>query len=236
MFCSYHVLFVFPLLLTVLFLDDILSEIGGYQVFFTFFGALVINNHLLSAEWSEVVGVLLIMCNLGVVLYLLSSKWDTIVPYIDYLINGDPSKRGNVESQLDTTTNSGKVAPAPNATNKVAPAPNATNKVAPAPNATNKVAPGANAMDGAEISPVMSIPKPPTTPIPTAPNSPRRVGGSPVRNPIEPDGYVPLQSTSIVTTPLGSPRSHSSAKVFNEEEKLGFCRSPSETQIKSTVL
>jgi hypothetical protein len=61
--------------------DDILSEIGGYQIFFTFFGALVVNNELLSPVWSDVIGIVLIMANMGIVVYLIQARWVDIKAY-----------------------------------------------------------------------------------------------------------------------------------------------------------
>jgi hypothetical protein len=47
--------------------DDELAEIGQYQIFFTFFGALILQNNLLSSNWDVAIGALLIMINFGVV-------------------------------------------------------------------------------------------------------------------------------------------------------------------------
>jgi hypothetical protein len=62
--------------------DDILANIGSYQVFFTFFGALVVKNGLMNQIWSETIGALLVMANLAIVVYLIYYRWDTIMAYI----------------------------------------------------------------------------------------------------------------------------------------------------------
>lgn len=48
--------------------DDQLAEIGQYQIYFTFFGALLLQNNMLNRSWDAVVGALLIAINFGVVL------------------------------------------------------------------------------------------------------------------------------------------------------------------------
>ena len=52
--------------------DNTLAEIGQYQIFFTFFAALIIQNGLLHPVWDEFIGVFLILINLGVVFYCFS--------------------------------------------------------------------------------------------------------------------------------------------------------------------
>lgn len=47
--------------------DDVLAEIGQFQVFFTFFTALVVQNQLLSESYNTLLGVLLILLNLTVI-------------------------------------------------------------------------------------------------------------------------------------------------------------------------
>jgi hypothetical protein len=54
--------------------DDELAELGQYQIFFTFFGALILQNSLLSSSWDTAVGVLLIFVNLGVVMMALLAE------------------------------------------------------------------------------------------------------------------------------------------------------------------
>jgi hypothetical protein len=49
--------------------DNTLAEIGQYQIFFTFFSALIIQNELLDKVWDEIIGVFLVMVNMGVVFY-----------------------------------------------------------------------------------------------------------------------------------------------------------------------
>ena len=49
--------------------DNTLAEIGQYQIFFTFFAALIIQNDLMGPVWYEGIGVFLILANMGVVLY-----------------------------------------------------------------------------------------------------------------------------------------------------------------------
>lgn len=44
--------------------DDVLAEIGQFQVFFTFFTALVVQNKLLNDSYNTLLGVLLILLNL----------------------------------------------------------------------------------------------------------------------------------------------------------------------------
>ena len=47
--------------------NDELAEIGQYQVYFTFFGALIMQNELLNSKWDAAVGALLITINFSVV-------------------------------------------------------------------------------------------------------------------------------------------------------------------------
>ena len=49
--------------------DNALAEVGQYQIFFTFFAALIIQNGLLDPFWDQVLGVLLVLINLGLVFY-----------------------------------------------------------------------------------------------------------------------------------------------------------------------
>jgi hypothetical protein len=51
--------------------DSVLAETGQFQVFLTFFGALIVQNALLPAFWSSPLGVLLIAMNLSVLYYTL---------------------------------------------------------------------------------------------------------------------------------------------------------------------
>jgi hypothetical protein len=51
--------------------DDILSETGQFQIFFTFFCALIIQNDLLSKLWADTLGVVLTTINFAVVMYVI---------------------------------------------------------------------------------------------------------------------------------------------------------------------
>jgi hypothetical protein len=71
---------VFAVLLAVLFIklsnyydpystrpSNILAETGHFQIFFTFFGGLVVSNSLLGEDYNDDVGVMLVLINFGVV-------------------------------------------------------------------------------------------------------------------------------------------------------------------------
>jgi hypothetical protein len=51
--------------------DDILSETGQFQIFFTFFCALIIQNDLLTKLWADTLGGLLTTINFTVVMYVI---------------------------------------------------------------------------------------------------------------------------------------------------------------------
>jgi hypothetical protein len=51
--------------------DDILSETGQFQIFFTFFCALIIQNDLLTKLWADTLGVVLTTINFTVVMYVI---------------------------------------------------------------------------------------------------------------------------------------------------------------------
>jgi hypothetical protein len=51
--------------------DDILSETGQFQIFFTFFCALIIQNDLLTKLWADTLGVVLTTINFAVVMYVI---------------------------------------------------------------------------------------------------------------------------------------------------------------------
>ena len=56
--------------------DNTLAEIGQYQIFFTFFAALIIQNGLLNDTWNVGLGVFLVISNLGVVFYCFGLELD----------------------------------------------------------------------------------------------------------------------------------------------------------------
>lgn len=47
--------------------DDILAEVGQYQILFTFFGALIMQGELVRSEYNTVIGVALIIVNVGII-------------------------------------------------------------------------------------------------------------------------------------------------------------------------
>ena len=49
--------------------ENVLAEIGQYQIFFTFFVALIIQNGLLNSTWNQALGAILITINLSVIVY-----------------------------------------------------------------------------------------------------------------------------------------------------------------------
>ena len=56
--------------------DNMLSETGQYQIYFTFFCALIMQGALLGKEWDDVLGVFLVFINLSVFIYILKVEFD----------------------------------------------------------------------------------------------------------------------------------------------------------------
>ena len=48
--------------------NSVLATVGQMQIYFTFFGALIINNDLLGSGWNLIVGALLVVLNMAVIL------------------------------------------------------------------------------------------------------------------------------------------------------------------------
>mmetsp|Transcript_23318 Transcript_23318/g.39521 ORF Transcript_23318/g.39521 Transcript_23318/m.39521 type:complete len:158 (+) Transcript_23318:1610-2083(+) len=49
---------------------NILSEVSMYQIFFTFFCTLIIQNELMTGAWLDFLGILLLGANLSVVFFM----------------------------------------------------------------------------------------------------------------------------------------------------------------------
>ena len=56
--------------------DNFLAEVGQFQIYFTFFGAMIIQNNMLGDVWNDAVSYLLILLNLGVVGCILYFMWN----------------------------------------------------------------------------------------------------------------------------------------------------------------
>ena len=54
--------------------DSILAETGQFQVYITFFGALIVQNALLPAFWTPPLGIALIVVNMSVLYYILLTQ------------------------------------------------------------------------------------------------------------------------------------------------------------------
>lgn len=59
--------------------DSVLAETGQFQVFLTFFIALIIQNSLLPDAWTAPLGVLLIILNLSVLYYTMMVEMKNII-------------------------------------------------------------------------------------------------------------------------------------------------------------
>jgi len=63
-----------------------LAEMGQYQIFFTFFFALILQNNLIPGEiWQEIIGVFLIILNMGVIL-MVFVKESEVVHFMEIFI------------------------------------------------------------------------------------------------------------------------------------------------------
>jgi hypothetical protein len=60
--------------------DDILAETGQFQIYMTFFVALIIQNALLPAFWFPALGLVLVFLNLSVVYYSLYVELQNATP------------------------------------------------------------------------------------------------------------------------------------------------------------
>ena len=58
--------------------DNYLAEIGQYQIFFTFFFTLILQNDLLPGDiWQEFIGISLISLNMGVIFGFFKCEYDS---------------------------------------------------------------------------------------------------------------------------------------------------------------
>ena len=72
---------------------SVLATFGQSQIFFTFFGALIIQNNLLGSDWNSTVGVFLVIMNLGVIFLSFQGEID------DYLSNKEEERK--LKQKLD---------------------------------------------------------------------------------------------------------------------------------------
>lgn len=56
--------------------DNVLAETGQFQIYCTFFGALIVQGVLLGNKWNNALGVLLVLINLSVFAYILKVEYD----------------------------------------------------------------------------------------------------------------------------------------------------------------
>lgn len=83
-----------------------LAEMGQYQIFFTFFGALIMSRNLLGDGMDSALGVFLILVNLSVMLLTFYFE------YVEYVNEAAEKKEGKSEnglSELNDETDAGDV-------------------------------------------------------------------------------------------------------------------------------
>jgi hypothetical protein len=80
--------------------DNALSECGQYQIYFSFFAAVVIQNSLLGDEYDMAVGVLLIAVNLGVFILAFVYEYNEYCEIIEEEEKADESLNEKAEEQI----------------------------------------------------------------------------------------------------------------------------------------
>ena len=88
--------------------DDVLAETGQFQIFFTFFFGLVLSNQLVSAGLNNVLGMFLVLMNLGVVVLTCRYEIKAALEEQEALKEEEQSivEKEKLLSQSDKTSNS----------------------------------------------------------------------------------------------------------------------------------
>lgn len=79
----------------VLMNDNTLQEIGQYQIFFTFFGSLIVQNELISHSLNDLLGATLIFINLALIFFSLF--------FVFYITFSDQGSLGSQKERRDTS-------------------------------------------------------------------------------------------------------------------------------------